>query len=685
MSTYAIHSVLMQSMVDDSTAALPAYDLQGGTTGELSFGEYVKLEIQFDKTSGGNINVSDYFVFNPAFFCDAPHTTPLQLGVGWVIQVLNYTGSGLFDINLRTGNTLSERTQRNVKLSAERVSDTRLKLVFFFYAAQDIFAYISSAPRSNSQTLLSAALGVPDLDNSTDSAYRRAVSYLEFLIYHSDASLQPMGVGDPYVRNPAAPTNKSCAYDIGARFLDNDIGATNAWSGGTLTENALLSFTNDVGAFKFVNFRRKPNPFLSDISDDNFATLSFAGQEAILAKDSRNAINISINRIAPFSVTSAVVRLWRVDALISSQPFFTEYNIRTANLPAADATPYPNTIGTEAVFSTPASFSTAATTISLAFSINGGALVSGAEYRLWVGLYDSAAGKSSSHLSNPMRVATDGRVSVAPLVLEGNIQTFEYDYPNKNNLLLAQYQRFRTIMTAKSATYAGSFIDELQSVTCQYVDAVTSRIIATSQYDFVNDVSITRGINPEGTDPVMRKTVVGTDYEFDTIFRVPFSPSISPSNTEPRWLFIFRTPNANGTTNTVSMTADQTVRRKAVNIAEIIDVSFEDYAEYLLGNHVPVDTFCSDTDKYIVRVEIDANPPNANLTAVAVYGNPDGTEIALEENGFTPTYLPLLQADPISSVPTDFGVAVVAYFVLDISLFPSRSQYIAIWAITQDI
>lgn len=679
MSSYAIHSVTLQSMVNDGTAALSAYDLQSGVTGELSFGEYAKLEIQFDRTSGGNITAGQRFVFNPILFASSPLTTPLQFGFGWVVDVVTYTGLGTFDVYLRAGGTLPEITQRNVKLLVERVNNTRIKFSLFFYAAQDVFGYINNAPRSNNLTLLSAAVGSSNLNNSTISAYRNAVSYLEFLIYEGDLNFVPIGAGDPYVRNPAFPENKSCAYDIGARFLDDSIGATNAWSGGALVENSVMNFSASVGGYKFAEFTRKAEPYLSNFHDENFDVLTFDGVEAALVKDVQNEISITLRKKAGFTPSKIVARLWRTDALPSAQPFYVEYDIKTADLPGSNATAYPNPIGVDAVFSTPANWSATAAAININFSLNGTLLVSDAQYRVWIGVYDSAGGKSSSHLSNPMRVVTDGRGGGALLSVTGLIQTFEYQYTG-NNVQMSMFQRFSAGINLNSATYTGgtpNFTGQLKTVSCQYVELGTNRIIAAASYDFAAQQSI--------SDPVITQSISGANYFYAVELRVPFSGVPSPSATEIRWVVTFRTPNANGTFNEVSITPLQTVRRKAVDLVEILPIRYLDYAEYSIGNKVEIDTLCRGVDLYVVEVEIANNPPEKNITAMLIYANPDGSNTILEENGFTPTYLPQLSTDAFDAVPPDFGGTFNAYFTLDISQIPSRAQYASIGIILEEI
>jgi hypothetical protein len=678
--TYNIQSVELQSMVDDSTTALPAWDLQAGTTGEVTFGEYMRLRVQFNKSTGGNFAVGQRFMFNPAFFVDAPFIAPLQLGSGWAIDIVNYTGAGVFSVYMQfpVPSPLAQITQRNTKLIATRISNTRLQIDFYFYAVQDLFGYLSTVPRNNNQLLLSAATGTPNLDNSPDSTYRRQVSYLEFLIYAADTNFLPIGMGDPYVRNPLAPNNKSCAYDIGGRYIDNNIGATISWGATVLSENALTSLTNDVGAFKFAQFDRKPKPFLSDKTDDNFDTVTVDIDDSILAKDAENVISIVINRKSGFVPTKVVARIWRIDSLPNTQQFVTEYNIRTADIPASDATAYPNPIGGVPVFSTPASWSAPSGATNIEFRINGTELVSDAQYRIWIGLYDSVGGKASTHLSKPMRVATDGRAAVAPLSVAGLIRTFEYQYTG-NDVRLSLFQRFNAGINLNASTYTGgatAFLAQLQSVSVQYVEG--TRIIARADYNFQDGQSL--------SNPPISLAIAGTNYFFSVPLRVPFSGSGSPTNTEVRWVVTFRTPNANGTTNTVSLTPLQIIRRKPVAVATFSSIALFDYAEYLLSNLVPVDTLCRGIDKYIVEFRIGAvPPPQYNITALLIYTNQDGSNTVLEENGFTPTYLPLEVADAFSGVPPDFAADNKAYFVLDISLIPSRATNVAIGGVLQQI
>lgn len=670
---YTVTACTLQGMVNDTTPAYAtAWDLQA-ETGELAFGEYLRLRVTVTRSSGA-FAVGQRFVFNPCLFGAAAFVAPLVIGAGWVIDIADYTGTGVFATQLILGNAAAETTQQNTKLAVARVSDTVMQVDLFFYATQDIFGYMSNIPRSNRQTLQAAAIGQDILDNVAVSAYRRPVSYLEFLMYEADANLQPSTVtySDAYVRNTATTNQKQNSYAVACKFVDNTFGATSAWAGTTLNTNALTSATNNVGSIKFADFNRKPNPYLSNKVDTNFDE-----NENQLVIGRNNEIGIRIN--APEQTPSKIVaRLFRVDDanLAGVQPFFVEYDIKTADIPAADATAFPNPIGTDAVFSKPASYSVANPSI-IEFSIDGDYLAADAQYRIWIGLYNSGARFVSSHITRPLRAGSSRAVG---FTITGNTQTLDYQYPNANDVTISQYERFRSLITLQGATYAAplgivDFLAQLVQVTAEVNDG--TNILGRAAYDFQAQQSI--------STPEMLLTVAGTNYTFGFDFRAPSDAAV-PVATPLSVVFVstFRVPLANGGFDLVSYTFAQTIRRYAENTVRIVNLRFLDYAAFVLGSIVPIDTFCDDTTKYIVETELDAVPPDATLQALVMYGTPNQSESVFEEEAGAGVYLPQSFAPQISNVDLTFGVDKLAYFTLDISRFPSNAILASVGVVVVD-
>ena len=93
---------------------------------------------------------------------------------------------------------------------------------------------------------------------------------------------------------------------------------------------------------------------------------------------------------------------------------------------------------------------------------------------------------------------------------------------------------------------------------------------------------------------------------------------------------------------------------------------------------------CSDTDLYIVEVEVANNPPQKSVTALLFYDDGAGGTTIRENNGFVPLYLPRLQDDGLRDVDANFGTAQFAYYVLDISLLPRGFDGAAVGWILQE-
>jgi hypothetical protein len=482
-------------------------------------------------------------------------------------------------------------------------------------------------------------------------------------MYEADANLQPSTVTftDAYVRNAGATNQKQNSYAVSCKFVDNTIGAGIVWSGTALSANSLTSLTNNVGTIKFADFARITNPQLSNKVDSNF--LETSNQLVIGAN---NEIAIALNAVTQ-TPDKVVVRLWRVDDanLAGVQPFFVEYDIKTADLPAANATAYPNAISGTTVFSTPASW-TAANPSQIRFSINGTQLAADGVYRIWIGVYNSAARFVSSHVTRPLRAGSSRAVG---FTITGNTQTLDYQYPNANDVTVSQYERFRSLITLQGATYASAFgivdfLRQLTTVTAEINDG--TNILATANYDFQAQQST--------STPPMLLTIAGTNYTFGFDFRAPSDATV-PVATPLSVTFVstFRVPLANGGFDTVSYVFTQTIRRYAENLVRIVNLRFLDYAQFVLGNIVPIDTFCDDTTKYIIETELDAVPADATLQALVMYGTPNQSESVFEEEASAGIYLPQFTAQQISNVSATFGVDKLAYFTLDISRFPSNA------------
>jgi hypothetical protein len=219
------------------------------------------------------------------------------------------------------------------------------------------------------------------------------------------------------------------------------------------------------------------------------------------------------------------------------------------------------------------------------------------------------------------------------------------------------------------------FLRQLTTVTAEINDG--TNILAQAQYDFRTGQST--------SNPQMFLDVAGTNYTFFFDYRAPSDAAVS-TTTPLNVTFIptFRVPLANGSFDVVSYPFTQIIRRYAENVVRIVNLRFLDYAAFVLGSIVPIDTFCDDTTKYIVEAELDAVPTDATLQALVMYGTPSQAESVFEEEANTGIYLPQSFAPQISNVSPTFGVDKLAYFTLDISRFPSNAIFTSVGVVVVD-
>lgn len=666
--SYTVTACTLEPLQDDgNTIFLTPYDLQS-EIGVFSFGDYLRLSMSVTSASI-NYSVGQRFMFNPCLFAPSAGAAAFPLGIGWLIEVMDITGTGVFDVQLVTGNAQGDITHQNVRAAASLAAANVMVVELHFYAAQDIYTYITNTMRSNRNTLQTAALGQLPYDNTAQSVWRNPSAFLEFVIYEADADYQPSMATytDPYARNPATPYQKHNSYEVAGQFLDNAVGATQAWAGTALIKNNLSELTSVVAGIKFAGQVRRPAPQLSNTIDRNFTV---AQDEDQLIIGAQNDVRIEI--AAPTFVPDyVVIRLWRVDnaALLSAQPFVGEYAIKWAKM-NTNATAYPNALSGDGVFSSPSVLTLGDHTI-LQFKINGNYIAANAQYRIWVGMYDSTSRASSSHISTPLRTGTS---ATPTLTIVGNTQLYDYEYPNANNVTVSEYERFRSAITLQGATYSfaggfSAFLSQLQRVGVEINDG--TNILASGSYDVVNGAST--------GDLAVMLDISGTNYTFSADFRAPSGAAV-PIATALNVVFtpLFRVPNANGSFDLLTIRFAQTIYRNPENPARIVSVRFLDYSEYQIGNIVPVDTFCADTSLYVVEAELDAVPLNATLQAYAIFGAQNGSETVYEEESYASAYLPQLAAPQLSNVDAVFGLDKKAYFTLDISRFPSNAIFTAI-------
>lgn len=656
-------------MIDINNRLVPPVD-PFAVNYTTAFGELVQLQFTV-KTSPPHFAVGQRFVFNPCLFGNGDGTVQAPAGFGWVIDILSISGGGTFDIYLRTdGSATSNATQRNGWLSCALLTATTMKVTFVFFACEDYKTYMQPAPRNNYKKLQTASADVERLANTTDSIWGRGQSYVDIFMYEADIDFNPVTAHDPYVRLAATPGTKTMSVPIKGKFYNDGVGAQAFWDSvsGRPSEFCLWTFQTTVSGYKIAEMIRRGAPVMSKDLETNY---TFDEETLMLMKDSENVVGMVLSRPTGWVTSEIIVRLLRTDAATGAQYFPNEYEIKEQLMPASDLTPY-NPAGAD-VITTPITWSDfGANSTSLQFGINGAHLRTEAEYSLVVLSYNTLGDKGST-TTKPARVINNVRGDSLALALTGNIDTFAYQY-NGNDVQMAMFQRFRASVAIDGTTYgagAAVFGSRLREARARYEG--DGRVIAEAVYNAVSANSI--------TTPAMTFSLLGANYVFGAIFRTPFTGVPAPSATRIYWEFDLEEPTAGGGTTIVTVKTEQQVRRFAPDPNVII--RYLDYAQYLIGNKVVIDTFCSDVDLYVVEIEVASNPPQKSVTALLFYDDGDGGTTIRENNGFAPVFLPRLQEDGLRDVDANF-TGLFASFLVDISLLPRGFEGAAVGCILQE-
>ena len=369
------------------------------------------------------------------------------------------------------------------------------------------------------------------------------------------------------------------------------------------------------------------------------------------------------------------MHLLRVDstALVDAQNFVAEYEIELAEIPAANATPFPNPINGTRI-STPASRVLAGTVLTVEFSIDGSQLTPNAEYRIWAGVYDSASRFVSSHLTPPMRA----NLKAPPtLTITGANRSYNAAFAG-NNTVMTTLARHSPVLVLDSSTYTGvSFANELKSVS--FTVDYAGQIIAQGSYDFQADAST--------SSPQISLQVAGALYSFSFVDRLPFNDTGINQPLGITWEVEFEYLEITGSLQRVIYEAQQLVAVRPLNTTRILSIEFLDYTDWLASIETPVLQLCDDNNFVVVKVTKNG-APNANLITLALIGAASNSinppTIYEAESWISPVLLPQLTTPIIPTVEAVFGDD-VAYFVVDTRYLPTGNLFNAVAAIIYDI
>ena len=668
---YTLTKAELTSRIDSSTAIANNQDLYLGT-GKFAFGELLNLELEL--TSSVDITVGKRFILNPCFFAASPFAIQFPFRQGWLIE---YVATNTFNVSVLLGAT-PLLTGINATLNVAQVTTKKWKIDLLFYAAQDQFAYMQNSI-NNSQFFLSAGIGQGELQAGQNNVYSDVLSYLEFVLYEVDTSNNP-APNDPYVRNTAVPGQKQNSFAVVGRFVDNAEEDSQGYSAilpFDLVKNNLKVVTvNAVGFSKIIDISRKDYPVLSTYNDANFDIIINDGQvQNQLMMNNQNTIRLSFSS-PEFVPTKVVLRLLRVDsqALQNAQLFPIEYSIQEIDLPFSDATAYPNYINSTA-FSTPASVAISGSDVNIEVQLDTNLLTVGASYRVWAGLYDAASNRVSSHITPPISLTLQ-----RPPTLTITGATFSYNNGFAgNDTVMTTLARHKSGILLDSSTYTGLFfLGELKSVKMQaFFDG---NLLENAAYNFTTNT-------PSSGEPTINLQVIGTQYYFNYISRLPFNNTLGNKTLTIEWTPRFQYVDSFGNTQSVTYLYTQYIRVRPLNTARITNIELLDYDSFLIGSDVPIFSICDDNPLIVIRTT-KSGAPDANLIALAIIGAAQNTTtpplISEEESYAGSGVLPQLSSPFLSQVDSTFGDD-LAYFVLDTRLLPANNLFNNIGSIVYDI
>ncbi len=674
---YSITKCELSGVYSGTGTPIHTFDLLAETA-NFAHGELLHLQVDFQRSTGAFVN-GQTFLFNPCFFAASPYAPALPDRLGWVIDIVDIA-AGTFGVRFVGNGATLTYLERNYTLTVAKIATDEISVSLLFFAGQDLFQYIQGQGIVNRLFLQSSGIGQRITELTQPNVYS-AGGYLEFLLVEvNPATLLPAPTSpstDPYVRSPLNPSQKTFSQQVFGRFYDNDTLNSQAYSGTALTKNHMSAVAvNAAGITKIANFIRKPSPVLTGVTDANFAVdLERDGTEKdSLMMDVQNTIIMQLS--CPIALPSKLIaHVLRVDdaALAGAQNFVQEYEVEIAEIPASNATAYPNYLNST-MLSTPASFVATGSTVDVTVQLDGRRLVLDAEYRIWLGVYNTAGRFVSSHLTPPMRA----NLKAPPaLTIVGNNATPRNTFAG-NDTVMTTLSRHRAFLSLDASTYTGvSFLNELQRIS--FVQDYGGQIIAQGDYNFQ--------ANSSASQPQIDLQIVGTNYVFSFVDRLPFNDTGANKNLTITWRVSLLYTERNGNLQALDYTFQQVIRVRPLNATRLVGVQFLDYTDWLANIITPIFQPCDDNPFIVVRVEKNG-APNAYIAGLTVVGgaaNTTNPPTISEAESWVPSFgIPQATTPLIPTINSTFGDD-FADFVVDMRLLPQNNLFNAVAAVIYDI
>lgn len=669
-------------------AFLPAAPV---TTPEFSMGELVRLKMDITATTtASKFKAEEQFCFSLRMFSsptDIHHFIPKSRG--WRIKLKQGPSGLVADWGLSTGGR--EPLDQNFSINSITFdpSEKILSIEFDFYITQDLQDWIGFGIITNSQRWLQNQPFTNDeLDNSTESAFKRLESYIEIAFFQCDDALLPFtltgaAIHDPIARDATIGFSQyeTFAIKLGLKWYDQTVGAQNDWINDTTKQdNWLKSIEINAGNWTtpITEVIRKGDQeehentlqnFNFDKNGTNTTQLVINQLGDSTAQKNNVTIKIGSPNLATYS--NVILQLIRVGELNDGVNFAQSYQLVAANIPKG----FPAISVLNGPIETPSNFAIAVGELTITFILNGEKLEAGASYQMIVLLYKNDGGDdfSSVHIS-PTITASSANVGIPAIT--GFIDTYNNSFgPGINDLSIASFERIKLRLRVDSNPYgAAAFLTDLRGIRL-------SSTIGTSNAD-ISSSSFPGGVPTANPRVITITDLGGGIFSFECIFRGYFADT-TPRTSKHKWQLVFIPTGPNQ--QSFEVWFEQRLTHRPQDATRLPSMRILEFGVFpgILNEKFYI---CENLDEKIV-IEVTKNGlPNANLLAMILNDIPTEEPPNVipsidEQESYASAFLPTLTSPNIESVDTTFLTQLdpdKAYFVVNVDFLTNFKQFNAL-------
>ncbi len=663
------------------------------TTPEFSIGELVRLNMTIDSTvPNSKFRADEQFCFNIRLFStpeEIHHFIPQSKG--WLIKIRQAAGGIVADWNLKTGGREPVDTNLSINSVTFSANERTLFIEFDFFITQDLMEWVGFQTIINSQRWLqNQRLALNDeLDNSTESAFKRLESYIEIAFFQCDSNLLPFTLTgpaphDPIVRDTTAGQEQyeTFAIKIGLKWYDQIVGAQNDWKSTTeKDDNWLISIDINAGnwttpitqvthkGYDF-NFENTLRNF--DFDQNGVSTTEMVINNTGDTTAEKNNVTIVIGSPNLADYSRVIVQLIKVDEDNDGISFPLSYQLVAADIPKL----FPGVSVLSGAIETPSAWAVIGSDLILDFILNGEKLEAGADYQIMVLLYKNDGGDdfSSVHISPKLGVSI---ANVGLPTVEGFIDTYNNSHgPNINDVSIASFERIKLRLVVDSNPYNPvTFLTDLQGI------RLTSTILGETVAD-ISSSTFPAGL-PTANPRIITVTDLGAGiWEFACEFRGYFADTVTRRSFH-KWVLVFNPSQANQPSFTARF--EQRLTHRPQDTVRLPSMRLLEFGVFP-GTLIEKFFICENLDEKIV-IEVTKNGlPNANLIAMILNDTPTLQPPGVipsvdEEESYASAFLPTLTSPNIEAVDAEFTTQLdpdKAYFIVDVDFLTTNKFFNAL-------